>query len=286
PHTAARRACEGRLAGIAGGPGTGKTHTIGALRGALANTGRFPLVAVCAPTGKAAARLGEAITAQAVKTGDETVIDTLATVRPSTIHRLLGWTWQRGRFDRDATNRLPHDLVVVDEMSVVSLPLAAKLLAAVRDDATVVLVGDPFQLESIEAGTVLADIVGPATREEPPASPLDRSVVVLERGYRFEEEGTIADFADSVRQGEVDVALEQLRDGGDLLRWVPDRSSPGFADLWQEVVARRVALVEAARSGDLSRAQAALAELAVLCARREGPAGVSRWGREIEEALD
>src|SRR5690606_4883616 len=64
------------------------------------------------------------------------------------------------------------------------------------------------------------------------------------------------------------------------------RTSPGFAELWQEVVSRRVTLVEAARSGDLTRAQEALAELAVLCARREGPSGVSRWGREIEEALD
>ncbi|HEX2153707.1 MAG TPA: exodeoxyribonuclease V subunit alpha [Acidimicrobiia bacterium] len=285
-RTAARQALNGRLAVIAGGPGTGKTYTIGALLVALAAAGEFPLVAVCAPTGKAAARLGEAITQQAADTGDARVAETLAQVRPSTIHRLLGWTWRRGRFERDATNRLPHDLVIVDEMSMVSLPLAAKLLAAVRDDATVVMVGDPFQLESIEAGTVLADIVDPATRADSPDSPLRPRVVVLERGYRFEEDSTIADFADSVRRGAADPALELLAAGGDTLHWVPDRSSPGFLDLWHEVVSSRVRLVDAARSSDLDQSLQALAELAVLCARREGPSGVSRWGREIEEALD
>lgn len=287
-HEAALRALRGRVAVVAGGPGTGKTYTIGALLVALAAAGEdgFPLVALCAPTGKAAARLGEAITDLAAESGDPDVMRILDRLRPSTIHRLLGWSWQRGRFERNATNRLPHDLVIVDEMSMVSLPLAAKLLAAVREDATVVTVGDPFQLESIEAGTVLADIVGPAAGEEPAEAPLSERVVVLERGFRFAGDSSIADFADSVRRGDPGRAVSLLEGGGDRLRWVRDRSEAGFADLWHEVVSQRTRLVDVSGAGDREEALAALTEVAVLCARREGPAGVTRWSRDVEAALD
>ena len=133
---------------------------------------------MAAPTGKAAARLGEALDSLAAEINDPQITAALETVEPSTIHRLLGWTWDRGRFKHDERNPLPHDLVIVDEMSMVSLPMAAKLLAAVRNDATVVLVGDPYQLESIEAGTVLADIVGAGEQAE---APIGGRVVVLER---------------------------------------------------------------------------------------------------------
>lgn len=286
-HRAALQALEGRLAVIAGGPGTGKTHTIGALLVALAEADPpgFPLVAVCAPTGKAAARLGEAIHDQAAATGDPAVIETLARVDPSTIHRLLGWTWGRSRFARNEDNRLPHDLVIVDEMSMVSLPLAARLLAAVRDDATVVVVGDPFQLESIEAGTVLADIVGPAGDGEPPEVPIRERVTVLERVYRFEEDSPIASFAEAVRRGEDGHALDLLV-SGDQLRWVEDATGPGFEELWSTVIDQRARLVELARNEDAAGAMAALTEVAVLCAHRQGPAGVSGWSRRIESALD
>src|SRR5207302_5036327 len=78
-------------------------------------------------------------------------------------HRLLGWQpGNRSRFRHHRGNRLPHDVVVVDETSMVSLSLMARLVEAVRPDARLVLVGDPEQLASVEAGAVLGDIVGPA----------------------------------------------------------------------------------------------------------------------------
>ncbi len=286
-HRAALRALEGRLAVIAGGPGTGKTYTVGALLVALAEAdpARFPLVAVCAPTGKAAARLGEALHDQAAATENPAVVETLARVDPSTIHRLLGWTWGRSRFARNEHNRLPHDLVVVDEMSMVSLPLAARLLAAVRDDATVVLVGDPFQLESIEAGTVMADIVGPAADPEPPPAPIRERVTVLERVYRFEEDSPIAAFAEAVRRGDGDTALDLLA-GTDRLRWVQAPTGEGFEEMWATITDQRARLVDLAQHDDAAGALAALGEVAVLCAHRQGPAGVSGWSRRIEAALD
>lgn len=284
---AARIALEGEVAVIAGGPGTGKTYTIGALLVALAEADphNFPLVAVCAPTGKAAARLGEAITDQAAATANPVVAEALAGVNPSTIHRLLGWTRGRSRFARNAHNRLPHDLVIVDEMSMVSLPLAARLLAAVRDDATVVLVGDPFQLESIEAGTVLADIVGPAADDGPPAAPIRERVTVLDRPYRFEEDSVISSFAEAVRRGDDAAALDLLGESGPL-RWVRNPNGAEFEELWSTVIDQRTRLVELARNQDAAGALAALTEVAVLCAHRHGPAGVSGWSRHIESALD
>jgi exodeoxyribonuclease V alpha subunit len=285
------QAATGDVTVIAGGPGTGKTFTIGALLAALATDAStpFPLVAVCAPTGKAAARVGEGLASLAARVDDPLVGERLLAVDPSTIHRLLGWSRERGRFAHDARQRLPHDLVIVDEMSMVSLPMAAKLLQAVRDDASVVLVGDPFQLESIEAGTVLADIAGPAVEPDsatPTAPPIAGHVVVLDRVHRFGEEGVIADFTDAVRRGDADTAVEQLTGGHDELRWVEDRSHPEFGPLWDDVVEHRTRLVELAASGDAEATLAALPGLAVLCARREGRGGVSRWRQDVETTLD
>jgi exodeoxyribonuclease V alpha subunit len=272
------------IAVVAGGPGTGKTHTVATLLAALAaGEGEFPLVAVCAPTGKAAARLGQALAERAAALGDDRITERLASVAPSTIHRLLGWSWDRGRFAHHVMNRLPHDVVIVDEMSMVSLPLAAKLLAAVREDATVVLVGDPYQLESIEAGTVLADLVGAPTVV---GSALEAHVVVLDRVYRYEEASAIADFADAVRLGEADAAVAMLEGGHDTVRWAKDRGHAEFRRLWEGVVEQRKKMVTLAGEGEAEEALAALGELAVLCARRTGKDGVAGWSRDVEDALD
>ena len=295
-HSAVATALSGRLTVIAGGPGTGKTYTVARLLAAVAHRpGQFPRVALCAPTGKAAARLGEVVAEFAATAQSPMVREKLERLETSTIHRLLGWAWGRGRFGHHQRNRLPHDLVIVDEMSMVSLPLAAKLIAAVRADAALVLVGDPFQLESIEAGTVLADIVGPAVGEQDEdhtvatvaAPPITGRVVVLERVHRFEEQGSIADFADAVRRGDADRALGLL--GRDLedLKWVKDRLAAGFELLQERVVARRTRLVEmASEPGNEAAALAALGDIAVLCAHREGPGSVDHWRRDIEAGLD
>jgi exodeoxyribonuclease V alpha subunit len=275
-----------RFAVIAGGPGTGKTHTIGAILAALAADGpeSFPSVALCAPTGKAAARLGEAIDAITDKLGGD-VHETVSRVTPSTVHRLLGWRPGRGVFVHDEAHPLPHDIVIVDEMSMVSLPLAGKLLAAVDPAASVVLVGDPFQLESIEAGTVLSDVVDSETPGRP--GPIDDHVVVLERVHRFDADSAMADFAQAVRMGDADEAMELLSGGHDSLMWVPDRDAPEFAGLWERVITARSDVIDLARApADARGALTALTQVAVLCARRHGQASVAQWGREIEAGLD
>jgi len=142
---------------LAGGPGTGKTTTVARLLVALqGQPGPPPRIALAAPTGKAAARLQEAV--QGAGLGLE--------LRAATLHRLLGWRPDsRSRFRHDSRHHLPFDVVVVDETSMVSLTLMSRLLEAVRPDARLVLVGDPDQLASVEAGAVLGDLVARPLRQ-------------------------------------------------------------------------------------------------------------------------
>jgi len=279
---------------LAGGPGTGKTTTVARL---LALFRRLPdgppRVALAAPTGKAAARLQEA-TDEAASGGLVDVGD----VRTSTLHRLLGWQpGSRSRFRHDRHNRLPYDVVVVDETSMVSLSLMARLLDAVRPEARLVLVGDPDQLASVEAGAVLGDLVArPAPVPHPPPALVrlaDRDlagqdpdsdevrtgVVRLTEPYRFG--GAIGDLAEAVRSGRPDRVLEVLRSDDPAVQLVA-ADSPA---LRRDVVTAAAALVDVARAGDVDTALRALRRHHLLCAHRHGPYGVAGWTRTVERWL-
>jgi exodeoxyribonuclease V alpha subunit len=277
---AADAAVRRRLAVVAGGPGTGKTTTVARIAALLAEQAReagvpIPLIALAAPTGTAAARLEEAVHDEARKLDvADDVRAALLGLEASTLHRLLGR--RRGshsRFRHHRGNRLPHDVVVVDETSMVSLSLMARLVEAVRPDARLVLVGDPGQLSSIEAGAVLGDIVGPAT---------GAGIVVLDRVHRFG--GGIASLAGAVRDGDADVALAVLREAPAVVTWI--ESDPAEGDGLHMIRRRAVdagrAVFHAARDGDAEAALQALGAFRLLCAHRRGPYGVAAWGAQIE----
>ena len=234
-----------------------------------------PLIALAAPTGKAAARLEEAVHEEARRLDvGEATRGALLGLEASTLHRLLGR--RRGshsRFRHHRGNRLPHDVVVVDETSMVSLSLMARLVEAVRPDARLVLVGDPGQLSSIEAGAVLGDIVGPATGD---------GIVVLDRVHRFG--GGIASLAGAVRDGEADRALEILRAAPEGVTWIEADAAEaeGLDLIRRRAVAAGRAVFHAAREGDAEGALAALGAFRLLCAHRRGPYGVGAWGPQIE----
>jgi exodeoxyribonuclease V alpha subunit len=301
-----------RFAVVAGGPGTGKTTTVARIVALLAEQAAAagapePLVALAAPTGKAAARLEEAVHEEAgrLDVGDA-VRAQLVAVRASTLHRLLGWRPDsHSRFRHDRGNRLPHDVVIVDETSMVSLSLMARLVEAVRQEARLVLVGDPGQLTSIEAGAVLGDIVGPAAAAplmrpaarrvlaevtggeiaaaDPPAgATIGDGIVVLDRVYRFG--GAIAAVADAVRRGDADAALHALSAAPGEVTWIPS-DDDALAPVLDGAVAAARAVIEAARAGDAPRALEALAAFRVLCAHRRGPHGVETWMDRIERWL-
>jgi exodeoxyribonuclease V alpha subunit len=313
-----------RLAVIAGGPGTGKTSTVGRIVALLAEQAEAPpLIALAAPTGKAAARLAEAVHHQADELDvDASVRELLRSTTASTLHRLLGARpGSRSRFRHDRTSRLPHDVVIVDETSMVSLTLMSRLLDAVRPDARLVLVGDPDQLSSIEAGAVLGDVVGPAAAgprlsapararlaaagaaddggapgaagasDEAGAEPLADGVVVLDRLYRYR--GAIALVADAVRRGDADAVVAALADGGSgpgAVTWIDRdaaalRSDARLAPVRAVATTAGRAVIAAARAGDAAAALAALGRFRLLCAHRRGPHGVSTWMPAVEAWL-
>jgi exodeoxyribonuclease V alpha subunit len=282
---------------LAGGPGTGKTTTVARILALLDRPGLR--VALAAPTGKAAARLQESVREQASGLGLP------ADLTAMTLHRLLGWRPDSStRFRHDSSNRLPYDVVVVDETSMVSLTMMARLLEAVRPDARLVLVGDPDQLTSVDAGAVLADLVArPVTGPDDPgleqlvgadltaaddpeeAALSDRErrrlrngIVRLSRGRRFG--GSIARLAVAVRDGDPDRVLELLTSGAADVSFV----APGDLDgLRGDVVASSAAVTAAAVAGDVDGALLLLERHRLLCAHRHGPSGVTWWARQAAQ---
>jgi exodeoxyribonuclease V alpha subunit len=304
-----------RFTVVAGGPGTGKTTTVARIVALLAEQAAAagvpePLVAFAAPTGKAAARLEEAVHEEAATLAvSDAVRAQLLAARASTLHRLLGWRPDsHSRFRHHRGNRLPHDVVIVDETSMVSLSLMARLVEAVRPEARLVLVGDPGQLTSIEAGAVLGDIVGPATErpfmrpaarkrlahvtgedvlagDPPPGATIGDGIVALTRVHRFG--GAIAAVADAIRGGKADAALAALSDAPDEVTWIPVDPDAGdaLAPVHNSAVAAARGVIDAARAGDARQALASLAAFRVLCAHRRGPRGVATWTDRIERWL-
>ncbi len=159
---AVRTALAGRLGIISGGPGSGKTTIVVSLVRALARLGvTAGGIALAAPTGKAAARMGEAVARELATLADPDATDrALAAAPPTaqTLHRLLGWR-PGGDFRHGKGAPLPHAAVIVDEASMVDLALMERLLRAARDGARVILLGDAHQLPSVDAGAVLAELV-------------------------------------------------------------------------------------------------------------------------------
>ena len=293
---AASAAVSRRFAVVAGGPGTGKTTAVARVLALLHEQavhagGRPPLVALAAPTGKAAARLEEAVHEEARRLAVSSDAQRwLLGLSAVTVHRLLGWQpGNRARFRHDRRNRLPHSVLVVDETSMVALTMMARLLEAVRPTARPVLVGDPDQLASVEAGAVLGDIVGPASGASgPPAgAPLADSIAVLRKVHRFR--GAIAELAEAVQRGDAGAAVDVLSGDQDDVAWLPVNAittgRSALRPLRDAVVEAGARVSEAAMAGRGREALAALSRFRLLCAHRRGPYGVAAWTAQVERWL-
>ncbi|MGO9509442.1 MAG: exodeoxyribonuclease V subunit alpha [Mycobacterium sp.] len=268
---------------LTGGPGTGKTTTVARLLALLAEqadaSGRpGPRIALAAPTGKAAARLAEAV---ASEVAELEAVDSarLSGLQAVTLHRLLGSRPDTSvRFRHHRGNRLPHDVIVVDETSMVSLTMMARLLEAVRPDARLILVGDADQLASVDAGAVLADLVDGLTSRE------DVRVAKLATSHRFGK--AIGALAGAIRVGDADAAVALLRSGDEHVEYLEfadgaDSSAPLRAVL----VPHGLRLREAAMVGAVGVALATLDGHRLLCAHRRGPFGVQHWNQQVQRWL-
>lgn len=286
--TAVRQALSRALSIMIGGPGTGKTTTVAALLAEVVAVAAMqqerPRVVLAAPTGKAAARLGEALRQAAARLPEEARA-VVVSAPCSTLHRLIGWS-TRGLPRYHRQNPLPYDLVVVDETSMVSLPLMARVLDAVRTDARLVLVGDHGQLASVEAGTVLSDLVagghdGPlagcitelvVSRRFPPGSPLDR----LARAVRLGDTTGVVKALDEASQH------EHERGG---ITWIGRMGVDAEvrSQLGQIIDPELVALTDRALHGDGPGALEVLGRMHVLCAHRRGPYGIESWNHWVRD---
>jgi len=214
-RAAAETALRGRVTVISGGPGTGKTTTVARIMALLALAGgvRGEEIAIAAPTGKAAARLGEAIGRSMAQLPLPTVVTDHLPRTAVTLHRLLGRTNRQGE-----EKLLTARVVIVDEASMVALPLLARLVRALGPEARLILLGDRDQLASVEAGAVLGDLCALPTPEvalatSATACPLAKSVVLLRQTYRFDTSSGIGQASRLVCSGAGDEALTLFRSG-------------------------------------------------------------------------
>jgi len=256
---AVRTALSRRLAIVTGGPGTGKTTTMARLLVAFLRLSPGARVAIAAPTGKAAARLAQSLASQLAWLDPDGSLAGRLPVAGMTVHRLLGL---RGDDSGPAPGAMRHDLLIVDEASMLDLELARALVASIPEDGRLVLAGDRDQLASVEAGAVFAEAC---------SSPLG-AVVRLQRNYRQSAAPGLAAFAAWLRDRwqSPDVAMPAGADGVAILGRAP---ASAIADralaAWSPALA---ALADGKLPGQVA---AAFDEHRVLCALREGPCGAA-----------
>ena len=299
-----------RFSVISGGPGTGKTTTVTRLLALLVEQGiaqgKIPDIRLVAPTGKAAARLTESIgNARSQMHCSEAVQQGIPTMA-STLHRLLGVIPNQPGFKHNQQNRLHLDILVVDEASMVDLPLMARLLEALPDHARLILLGDRDQLSSVEAGSVLGDICSFASEgysfaqceqlqqltgfdlssfQQSRGTSLCDSLCLLRKSYRFDARSGIGQLASAVNSGDPShvSALSDSNYSDIRLHTKGEKDYPYLMTL--ALRGYRHYLNEIIQKGEPEATIAAFNQFRVLCAVREGRYGVVGLNLAISQTL-
>ncbi|MGB7397120.1 MAG: exodeoxyribonuclease V subunit alpha [Candidatus Macondimonas sp.] len=301
---AAALAATGRITVLTGGPGTGKTTTLARMLALLLHLKADLRVALVAPTGKAAARMQEALGAALARLPPEWHVD--LPTQATTLHRLLGLrpgAAHLPRFHRD--HPLPVDVLALDEASMVDLGLMTRLLEALPDSARLIVLGDPDQLASVEAGAVLGDLCEHAAGLRLPQAqrlatltgwpvpagtmlddhPLRDHRVHLTHNYRFGDSPGLARLAAAVNMGDAR-AVQTLLAGAGAPEVMGLDGSSGEAGLIEQVMAGYAPHLDALARGAPAEEVLVLFEaFRVLCAHRVGHHGVEGINARIETAL-
>ena len=298
-----------KLCVISGGPGTGKTTTVCKIISfALELCEKKDVkIALAAPTGKAAARLEEAMKFHRNSLPASEEIKARIPVEASTIHRLLGYRQGSPYFIHNKENPLSVDMVVVDEASMVDLPLMAKLFDAIPEDVPIILLGDKDQLASVEAGAVMGDIcsdemvrgfsktyaetfertVGksPITLQAQQCPEgLQDCVVELTKNYRFGPESGIGHLARAIKEGDVDAVMNILQDSHyHDVQWHLLPHSRLLTSALRAPVLEGYGPV--CKAKDMPRRFEVFDRFRILCAIRQGPYGVVGLNRLVERIL-
>jgi len=294
---------------ISGGPGTGKTSIVATILALLlkqADSERLR-IALIAPTGKAAAKLQEAIRSMKTKLACPASIKDAIPEEASTIHRMLGAIADSPYFRHNAKNTLPVDVVVVDEASMVDLALMSKLIQALPLQARIILLGDKDQLASVEAGAVLGDICDTGTEHSfsqdfckdckevigytihtqkngTPESEIRDCIIQLEKNYRFGSDSGIEEVSYAVNTGNGDRAIKSMKSEiyGDIT-W---KNLPHPNDLPQVIKATIIqGYGDYLRAGNPFEVFQIFERFRILCALREGPFGVTSLNILAERIL-
>ena len=279
-----------RFAILTGGPGTGKTHVLArAVRLALRALPDLRIL-LAAPTGKAAARMGESFAASFAEGAAADVLMPPA----STLQKLIGQNPATGTFRHHAGSPLSVDWLVIDEASMVDLLLFGHVLDALPPTARLLLIGDPHQLASVERGRILRDLcdaTAPGTRELAPigCNTPRYPIAHLSTSHRFPPDGPIARFAAAVNSGDAPSALSVLQspDSASPLAWTPHPAdSARGPDAWPGFRAAVLTGYSAlARAATPVEALVHVNDCRILCAVRRGPYGVDRANAAIRAWL-
>ena len=265
---------------ISGGPGSGKTSTIVRILAVLLALNPECRIALAAPTGKAAARMTVSIRQRVDQIGLDNGTRFTMPGEATTIHRLLGY--RRNGFNYNELHRLPVDCVVIDEASMIDLKLMYQLLAALPDQAQLILLGDRDQLASVAAGNVLGDITGHGHALDTGTTSIATSIALLRNSYRFNRDSAISEIASLVNQGQSVAATDLLRSTNRGLLWYAEESDQIHAetlawiyDTYQPVFDSN-SPADALNIYDTTR---------VLCATNLGYSGVESLNHRISAAL-
>ncbi len=294
---------------ISGRPGTGKTTTITKIMAFLLEIkGANMRIALAAPTGKAADRLQESVKKTKAKINCPDSIKEIIPETASTIHRLLGSISGSPYFRFNEKNKLPFDLVIVDEASMIDLPLMSKLMSAISNNASLILLGDHNQLASVDAGVVLGDICSnyPASiysadfserikdmsgesiiaGNMPPG--VQDCITQLQQNYRFAEQSGIGVLSRAVEDGDADKALNLLQsEKYPDISWMSIENEKSLRRLRTIIIEKYKDYLNAVTvgfSGD-ENVFDLFERFRILCALRVGSWGTERINVYIEKVL-
>jgi exodeoxyribonuclease V alpha subunit len=270
---AAELCLEKSLAIISGGPGTGKTTTVVKIICLLlAASGTELRIALGAPTGKAAMRLGESIRTSLPSLPVAPEIKSAVPTEAQTLYRLLQVNRATAGFRHDRTNPLPHKVIVVDEASMVDLALMSRLVESIPTGSHLILLGDKDQLASVESGAVLTDLI----------RGLPHNQVILQKSFRFDS--NIKQLAEAINDGDHRRAWAVLQD-----REIPQLRQRND-DFIAMVVGRFESYLTQVQRCDGSQEQVRallrlLNSFRVLCGVHHGVRGVTGVNMAVEQAM-